>query len=80
MSAGEGRAGAALVGRPIQAGESKNLNIHQNEWSAVVHTQFGLRGKSWMRGLGFACALMSLVLGGLGMRAVWAGHEPERIT
>jgi len=46
----------------------------------VVHTQFGLRGKSWMRGLGFACALMSLVLGGLGMRAVLAGHEPERIT
>jgi hypothetical protein len=60
------------------------LNILQKESyvlvRAIVRAGGGLQGRSWMRGLGFACALMSLVLGGLGMRAVWAGHEPERIT
>ena len=36
--------------------------------------------RRWMRAAGIVCALMAAVLAGLGMRAVWAGHEPEQIS
>jgi tetratricopeptide (TPR) repeat protein len=38
------------------------------------------RDGSWLRALGVACALLAAAIAGLGVRAVWAGHEPEKIV
>ena len=40
----------------------------------------GWRGRRWARLLGLSCAMTAAVLAGLGVRAVWAGHETEKIA
>src|ERR1035438_6466868 len=56
-----------------------DMRMNQNGCAEGLRAT-GFRGVSWVRAAGMVCGLLAAGLAGLGMRAVWANHEPERIT
>ena len=63
---------------PMNRGRrSEDLRIDARTGARVLT---GIRGRRSVRAAGIMCALFAPILAGLGMHAVWAGHEPERIV